>query len=98
MSTITVSSSRARLLHGIPRPRVSHLAVVRDDRALLDVVVEVELECLLFRERLNECRQVAREQHARVKRHRRWNVEGGENRDIAGADRVDWLRQLAVAA
>ena len=61
---------RSTFCRASARPRVQDLPRVRDDRALLDVVVEIELECLVLRERLQERRQVPREQQARVQRHR----------------------------
>src|SRR5205823_9518966 len=66
---VHVLSSRGRaparqFLQGLARARVLHLAVVRDQRALLDVVVEIELELLVLREREDECREIAREEQA----------------------------------
>src|SRR5215467_10243359 len=75
-----------------------HFAVVRDERALLDVVGEIELKGLVLREREDERRQIAREEQARVVRDRRGEVQRRENRDTVDHYRLTWLRRLAVAA
>src|SRR5687767_8018146 len=80
------------------RARVPDLAVVRDERARLDVVVEVEPELLLVRERLDERRQVAGEEEARMEGQRRGQVERGQDRHPARLHRLARFRQLAVAA
>src|SRR5439155_18525305 len=86
------------LLQRVTRPFVHHFAVVRDQRTLLNVVVEIERERPVFRKRLNERRQVAREQQARVERHRGRQIQRGENRYAVCLDGLTRLRQLAVAA
>ena len=74
----------ARLLgERLAGPRVPDLALVGDERALLDVVVQVELEGAVLGERLQEGGEVAREEQARVERHRGRQVERRHDRDAA---------------
>src|SRR5262245_15668941 len=43
------------LLQRTPCPGVRHVAVVCDERAALDVVVQIHVECPVLREREHEC-------------------------------------------
>src|SRR5512135_2907724 len=58
------SCSGAGRLEGVQRARVPHFALVGDQGAALDVVVQVELEGLVLGERLHERRQVPGEEQA----------------------------------
>src|SRR5579864_3730509 len=73
------SCSCAHRAQGVPGPRVPHFALVGDQRAALDVVVQIELESLVLGERLDEGREIAGEEEARVERHRRREIERGQD-------------------
>src|SRR5437867_9338904 len=81
-------STRADALPGLSGPLVTDLALVGDDRSLLDVVGQVQAENILLGERQEEGRQVAPEQQAGVRRHGRRQVQGRDDAHAVLDDRL----------
>src|SRR6476646_3700295 len=76
-----LSGSGAHRLERVPGSSVPHFAGVRDQRAGLDVVVQVELERPALGKRLYESRQIAREEQAGVDRQGGRQVQRGQDGD-----------------